>query len=313
MKLNQLPLAWLGSSHKYPKIKFNKLFIEKQVKLAYPKRNKININVNEQKEGIERITQFLNDTDPKTKYLPNKIGLKDLDRGFFNYVEKGELKIEVVGYDNNQQKNVPTIYLSNEKWAEFSKTWQYVDKDKNLLTPFITVRRVGKAKGTHSGERFLIPQRKVFKYYDVPTLDNGEMIITRYKIPQPTTIDLTYEIKLFTKYQEDLNIFDERYFRAFASGQAYCNVNGHLLPILMESNEDASSLEDASGQRMYVSSYTLKLLGYIMDDRDFIITKTYRKFLTEITFLNRLENFVTKYNTVDGSTTFDYLFDFNLG
>lgn len=280
--------------------------------MGYPKRNKININVNEQKVGIERITQFLNNTDTKTVFLPNKIGLKDLDVGFFNYVNKGELKIEVIGYDNNQQKNVPTIYLSNERWAEFSKTWQYVDGDKNLLTPFITVRRISKSKGTHSGDRFLVPQRKVFKYHDVPTLDNGEIIITRYKIPQPTTVDLMYEVKLFTKFQTDLNTFDETYFRAFASGQAYCNVNGHLLPIMMESNDDASTLEDASGQRMFVSTYTLKLMGYMMNDKDFVITKTYRKVLTEIKFLDRLENFLKTYNTPEGTTTFDYLFDFNL-
>jgi hypothetical protein len=280
--------------------------------VAYPKRNKININVNEQKIGINRITQLLNNTDVKTVYLPHKIGLKDLHRGFFNFVNEGELKINVSGYDENQQKNVPTIYLSNEKWGEFSKTWQYVDKDKNLLTPFITVRRTSKAKGTHSGERYLVPQRKAFKYYDVPTLDNGEIIVTRYKIPQPTTIDLMFDVKLFTKYQSDLDTFDETYFKAFASGQAYCNVNGHLLPIMLDATDEPSSIEDANGQRMYVSSYSLKLMGYILDDKDFVITKTYRKVLTEIQFLDRFENFLKQYHTVEGSTTFDYLFDFNL-
>jgi hypothetical protein len=121
-----------------------------------------------------------------------------------------------------------------------------------------------------------------------------------------------FDVKLFTKYQSDLDTFDETYFKAFASGQAYCNVNGHLLPIMLDATDEPSSIEDANGQRMYVSSYSLKLMGYILDDKDFVITKTYRKVLTEIQFLDRFENFLKQYHTVEGSTTFDYLFDFNL-
>jgi hypothetical protein len=53
-------------------------------------------------------------------------------------------------------KAVPTFYLDNDRWGEFSKTWKFMDNDKNVPTPYITVRRIDKQAGTRLGTKYRI-------------------------------------------------------------------------------------------------------------------------------------------------------------
>ena len=117
--------------------------------MALPKKKKIDINLNPPKPGseylkygMERIEQLILQTDKKTSYFPKGIGFEDIDSALFNYVEDGYLELTLDG------KKVPVFYLDNDRWGEFSKTWKFMDDDKNVPTPYITVRRVKKEKGT---------------------------------------------------------------------------------------------------------------------------------------------------------------------
>jgi hypothetical protein len=173
-------------------------------------------------------------------------------------------------------KDVPVIFLTNERWAEFAKTWQYVDLDKNLLTPFITIVRTAESEGTRLGKRYSVPQRRAFRYIDVPIADEGQAINLRFKIPEPTNIDLSYDVRFFTKYQNDVNLFDEKKFRLFTSRQAYLYVKGNPMPLLLEGQSSQNTVQDSKGDRMYVKVHQLRAQGFILSDEDFEITKTTR-------------------------------------
>lgn len=221
--------------------------------------------------GMERIEQLMIKTDKKTNYLPKSIGYEDIDQAVFDFINNKDMKIVLDG------KDVPVIFLSNERWAEFAKTWQYTDLDKNLLTPFITVMRTSDAEGTRLGKRYNVPQNRGFTYLDVPILDEGEKINLRFKIPQPVNRDLTYDIRLFTKYQSNVNIFDEKTAITFASRQAYIWIKGQPMPLIHESESNQSStITDVKGDRMYVKQHTIKVLGFILNENDFKIVKTTR-------------------------------------
>jgi hypothetical protein len=221
--------------------------------------------------GFDRIEDLMNKTDEKTKYLPRTILLEDLDQAVFDYINSDGLKIYIDG------EEVPTFYLENERWGEFSKTWKFSDDDKNVPTPYITVRRTAKAKGTRLGTKHRIPQPRKFRYCDVPILDEGEVIYLRFKMPEPTNVDLTHEISLFTKYRVDVNKFDETVLKSFASQQAYVWVKGNPFPLMLDGMEEANTIENVDGDRFYVSKYTTKVLGFIQDEKEFEITKTLRK------------------------------------
>jgi hypothetical protein len=222
--------------------------------------------------GMSHIEELMLKTNTKTKYLPRTILFSDLDNAVFKFVESEHgLELVVDG------KKVPVFFLTKERWGEFEKTWKFMDDDKNVPTPYITVRRTGKGTGTRLDGKHRVAQGRKFRYMDVPILDSGEIIYLRFKMPEPVNVDLTYEITLFTKYMVDVNLFDEIIFKAFASKQAYTYSSGTPLPVLLESTDESGTMENIDGDRFYAPKYSIKLLGLLQDEKEFEIVKTTRQ------------------------------------
>ena len=248
--------------------------------MALPKKKQVkySINTNPPKigrdylqYGMNRIEELMNKTDENTKYLPRTILFEDMDQAVYDYVNEGDMKLYLEG------EEVPVFYLDNDRWGEFSKTWKFMDGDRNVPTPYITVRRTDKRPGTRIGNKKRIPQPRKFRYMDVPILDEGEVIYLRFKMPEPTNVDMIYEVSLFTKYRVDINLYDEMVLKNFASQQDYVFVKNTPFPLLLDGIEEANSIDNVDGDRFFVSKYNLKLLGYIQDEKEFEITKTFRK------------------------------------
>ena len=246
--------------------------------MSFPKKVKLTLDTNPPKIGTEylkygmdRIEELMRATDTKTKYLPRTILLEDLDQSLFDYVNRDGMKVAI---DN---AIVPTFYLDNDRWGEFSKTWRFMDNDKNVPTPYITVRRIDKQAGTRLGTKYRVPQPRKFRYMDVPILDEGEIIYLRFKMPEPVNVDMIYEVALFTKYRVNVNLYDEQVLKNFASRQEYVNVKGNPLPLLFEGFAEANPIENIDGDRFFVSKYALKILGFIQDEKEFEIVKTTRR------------------------------------
>ncbi len=245
--------------------------------MALPKKkfdikviNPIKIGREYLKYGLDRIEELMCNTDKNTNYLPRTIEFEDTDLEIFKDFKDGNFKLIVDG------EQVPAFYLENERWGEFSKTWKFMDEDKNVPTPYITMRRTGKEPGTRLGTKYRIPQPRSFSYVDVPILDDGQVINLRFKIPQPVNVDLLYEVRLFTKYRVDFNSYDEQVFRNFASRQAYIFVKGSPFPVHLESTDEANTIENIDGDRFYVGVYNIRVLSYIQNEKEFEIVKTSR-------------------------------------
>lgn len=244
--------------------------------MAVPKKKQPVVDTDIRNIGVNRLKELVLNSDTNTTYLPRGIKFEDIDTSFLELVDMGNLSIVIDG------KKVPVLYMTNEKWGEFERTWQYQDDDKNILTPFITIKRVNKEPGTIYGGMFTVANRKTFTYVDVPTLEDGYYIFTRYKIPQPVPIDLTYDVTLFSKYQEDVNKFDELMMTRFASRQEYLNVFGHYFPVVREGIEITDDIDDIDGNRLYKTNYEIKVMGYIQNPEEFEITKTIKRTKIEL-------------------------------
>lgn len=239
--------------------------------MSLPKR-KIEPRLGDKNIGTERVKELLHETDKKTQFLPRSIDFKDIDNAVNSFVKEDKLKFI---YKNNI---IPVIYLENDRWGEFSKTWKIMDGDKNVPTPYITVRRKEKEPyGTRLGKKYRIADPKAFTYQDVEILDEGQVISVRYKIPQPVDIDLSYEVRLFTKYRNQVNAMDSIVMRVFAGRQAYIIPKGNPMPILLESVDEPRNLGNIDGDRFYMSVYNLKVLGFIQESDEFEIVKTSRR------------------------------------
>ena len=178
-------------------------------------------------------------TNERSTNLPQSVLLENLDESMFEYFNVTSLPLI------SENKQVPVIWMTNERWGDFSTTWKYSDEEGNIIFPFITIRRIEPPKaGTNENIKYRIAQNKKFVYYKVPTFNNGVLGADIYKVPQPTPVDLSYEVRLFTHYILDMNAFNENIQRAFASRHVYVDVHRYYIPVVLENVSDESTLND---------------------------------------------------------------------
>lgn len=234
--------------------------------MGLPKNYRKYVNITPHKQGFEQRQSILDDIANKGTYLPKGILHEDMDGEMINYITN-DIDLSLAG------EKVPVIFLSTQRWAEFSKTWQYTDIDKNIKLPFITiVRKPDAQKGTNYAGNFNIPGRPTFTYMKVPTWDGNRRGYDIYKIPQPVSVDIMYEVRLFCNRMRDLNLMNTKMLTSFSALEKYIKVNGHPIPLILDSVGDESSISNLEERKYYVQLYTIKMLGYLLNEDDFIIT-----------------------------------------
>lgn len=234
------------------------------------------------KSGEERVRELLDDTDAKTVFLPESISIIDLDTEIVNVLNNGNLSV----VSDSRKERIPAFLFGAEKWSEFAKTWQYTDDDKNLIFPIITIRKTETKFGSRLGEnRHFISNQRTYEYTRVPVRDanNGVVGYEIYKIPNPTPIDITYEIRLFSDFSRDINKFDEKFMRQFQDNQFYINVKGHYMPVFLQSSSDESET-DIEKVNYLIRIHNINLRGFIINEDDFEIVRANQRIvkITEI-------------------------------
>ena len=66
----------------------------------------------------------------------------------------------------------------------------------------------------------------------------------------------------------ELNKFNKKVIEKFSSRQAYTNVKGHYIPIVMNEISDESVM-DIEKRRYYIQSYGFTLMGFLIDEDEF--------------------------------------------
>jgi hypothetical protein len=235
--------------------------------MALPKKIKNYLPLTPEKVGRERRQQMLDDITDHGTYLPKGVLHADLDRGMLDFV-KETLQLVV------DEKTVPTIdkIITNQNWSQFVESWDFQDLDKNVSLPFIATVRMPEVKyGTFQGGAANIPNRRQFFYYTVPTWDGQRKGADVYKIPQPVPVDITFNVKLFCNRMRELNEFNKLVMQTFTSKQAYTQIKGHYIPIVMESVGDESA-KDLEKRKYYIANYTFVMKGLLIDESEFQIS-----------------------------------------
>ena len=234
--------------------------------MGLPKNYRKNLKFTPTPQGFEARQGILNDIANPGTYLPKGILHEDMDREFVQYMED-DISLVLNG------EKVPVIFLSIQRWAEFAKTWQFSDEYKNITMPFITIIRKPDAQtGTNYAGTFNVPGKPTFTYMKIPTWDGNIKSFDIYKIPQPVSVDLNYEVRLFCTRMRDLNILNRLMLDSFSAGEKYIRVNGHPIPLMMDSIGDESSIQNLEEKRYYVQLFSIKMLGYLLDPKQFEVT-----------------------------------------
>lgn len=235
--------------------------------MALPKKIKKDIPLTEQKTLLPRRQELVDKINRDGTYLPKSILHADLDGGMLEFV-KNDLKTVVTG------KVIPMIdiLITTQNWTQFAQTWDIQNLDKNVEPPFITVVRVPEVKyGTNPSTVYNIPNRKQFFYAQVPTWDGQRNGLDIYKIPQPVPVDITFQVKIVCNRMRELNKFNQIVIEKFSSRQAYTNIKGHYIPIVMNGITD-ESVNDIEKRKYYVQSYEFTMLGFLIDEDEFEVS-----------------------------------------
>lgn len=234
--------------------------------MALPKIKK-HLPLSPQKTLYDRRQELVDMIKKDGTYLPKSLLHADLDKGFLDFV-KEDLKCVVNG------KIIPTvdILITTQNWSQFVETWNFQNIDKNSEPPFITTVRIPEVKfGTNPAIMYNIPNRRQYYYASVPTWDGQRKGMDVYKIPQPVPVDISYQVKIICNRMRELNKFNQIILEKFASRQAYRNINGHYIPIVMNEISDESVME-VEKRKYYIQSYSFTMLGFLIDEDEFEVS-----------------------------------------
>ena len=245
--------------------------------MAVPRNFKKNISLSPEKTGYDRRVELLDDINNKGTYLPKSILHEDLDKGFLDFV-KNSLKT------NSDGKTIPVvdILITTQNWAQFAKTWNFSNLDKNVEPPIITIVRTPEVKfGTIPSLRYNIPNRKQYYYAAVQNWNNGRKGYDVYTIPQPIPVDIKYSVKIICNRMRELNSFNKKVIETFASRQAYTQIKGHYIPMVLDEISDESVME-LEKRKFYIQSYNFTLMGFLIDEDEFEVKPGISRALTLI-------------------------------
>ena len=232
--------------------------------MAFPKQIKPTIDLVPPKTLSARREQLLEYINKDGTYLPQSVLHADLDLGMLEFV-KSELKTTVSGKDINVIDKI----ITNQRWSQFTETWNFKDPDFNVQLPFITVVRSPEVKyGTNPSLQYTIPVRKQFYYATVPTWNGNQKGFDVYTIPQPVPVDINYQVKIICNRMRELNTFNKNVLQTFSSRQAYTFIKGQYVPIIMNNLTDESVM-DIEKRQFYMQSYDFTMLGYLIDEEEF--------------------------------------------
>lgn len=234
--------------------------------MGLPKNYRKKLDILPNKEGIEQRQSLFDEISDNNGYLPKGLLHEDMDSSFVEFV-KNDLTLSLNG------EEVPVLFLTLQRWNEFAQTWQNSNEYKNIKMPFITiVRKPDPQPGTNQSGIFNIPGKPTFTYMKVPTYDGIKKGMDIYKIPQPVPVDLIYEVRIFCNRMRELNKFNKRILQTFSPLEYYIKSNGHPLPIILDSIGDESVINTLDERKYYVQLFTMKLMGYLLNENDFIVT-----------------------------------------
>ena len=232
--------------------------------MGFPKQIKKNIDLTPHRTLYPRRVELLDKINEHGTFLPKSILHADLDGGFLNFV-KNDLRVVTEG------NVIPTtdILITTQNWAQFTQTWNFQDLDKNVSPPFITVVRNPEIKyGSLPSLQWTIPNRKQFYYASVPSFDGNRINLDVYKIPQPVPVDIKYSVKIICNRMRELNALNKTILQKFSSRQAYTQIKGHYIPIIMDNVSDESVM-DVEKRKYYIQSYDFTMMGFLMDEDEF--------------------------------------------
>ena len=243
---------------------------------------------------MDTINKILYTPVNESNILPKPIKYIDIDTTMTDFIDKN-FKVEF-----GEQK-IKTFFFAQQRMSEFTKTWEMVDENHNILPNFKIVTRENNPRpGTMHNGLMNIPGDHYF-YLGTFEVENGDKKVTRTcKMKQPYCVDIIYNIKFVTNRFNLLNELNSSVNELFKAKQSYINVNGYFMPVTLEDINDESDY-DLDQRKIFIQNYQLKVAGYIINENDIIFEDNITKVIVSINTdnINKPHNIINKDNNIE--------------
>jgi hypothetical protein len=221
------------------------------------------LNLNTTLEGAPRVNQIMEKLVDGTNILPKPITYVNIDTAMTDFVSN---RFKVLFGEHE----IKTFFFAQQRMSEFTKTWEMVDENKNILPNFKIVTRENNPKpGTLYDGMSNIPGEPYFEVGTFNKWSGNKNITVTCKMKQPYCVDIIYNIKFVTNRLTLLNELNNNVINEFKAKQSYLYVNGHYMPVTLEDIGDESEY-DLDERKIFVQNFQLKVAGYIINEEDII-------------------------------------------
>jgi hypothetical protein len=250
-------------------------------------------------ESIAIPTGYEGNNTTEDYYIPS-CGLEDLDRAIFNLFDKD---IPLFYMHANQQRKVPVIFATGERFAILRRKEPLTDKNNAIILPLISIIRNAvenkPQKGMANNMMFpsVIAKRIAGEDTDWKQISNKENLLNSLyspakktevagdlslqpklsnniveviEIPPPRYFGASYEVTIWSSFTQQMNAIMETIMSAYTlhPGQQFRveSDKGYWFPAFIDSSisQDASYQDFSDQERFVKYSFNITATGYIV-------------------------------------------------
>lgn len=199
------------------------------------------------------------------------VGLKDVDVAFKDWFDK-KLNIQLPDKDGTKKK-VPVVFVSSERWF-ISREEGIRDANGTIILPIITLSRTEtNSSPTGPFARIFADNKQPYTYARrisdkssvianlnqarPNSIDPNSPVYEIYTVPPPDWYQLTYQVRIWTSYMDDMNkiietIGREMDYNSVKSFQLETPDGYYYTAFQDETMTDDSNLDDFSGEERII-------------------------------------------------------------
>jgi hypothetical protein len=185
---------------------------------------------------------------------------------------------------------MPTFTLfSNERFSEYSQTWEHTDKEGNLIMNFKRVNReINPQHGEINGNDYNIPNYRKYTVLTREALnDNGTLCDEIYTMSQPIPCNLKYRVSVITTKVVNVNDFNSKMLSLFAHLQYYVRPNGYNMSMVLDDISDTTEYT-IQERKFFSQTADITLRGYIIPKASLEVKRYPKRIKTSNTLENNL-------------------------
>lgn len=218
------------------------------------------------KVGPQRVEERISLENARKMYLPEGVSIEDIDISVFDFIEN---TFKLVA--NSGGNTIPLLSLHQERFMAADAEFNINDNKNNIpVMPYMTIIRKEAAEIMKTPvTRYFFPKNFLFNYTKIPYWDGDKKYYELYKIPIPISIDLKYEVKIFSKYMEDINNMDTKVLETFRTIQCGVPCKGYIHLMRHKGTSTAHEL-GVEAERYYCNVYDFVVTGQLRDENEYV-------------------------------------------